>query len=110
MASEDISDSMIGNLSITQIRIRSIRQGKLVLRCVHVFTHQKWPFSYLLNTASTEVNFWTMSSVKIKIQCQGIIKGKRKVVPVLNEAPRHEDVLGSEGTAPRILDLGTRWR
>jgi hypothetical protein len=30
-------------------------------------------------------------------------KGKSKVVPVLNQAPRHEDVLGSGGIAPRIL-------
>jgi hypothetical protein len=30
--------------------------------------------------------------------------------PVLNWAPRHEDVLGSGSIAPRILDLGTRWR
>jgi hypothetical protein len=29
---------------------------------------------------------------------------------VLNKAPRHEDVLESRGIAPRILDLGTRWR
>jgi hypothetical protein len=36
--------------------------------------------------------------------------GKDKVVPVLNEAPRHEDVLGSGGIAPHILDLGIRWR
>jgi hypothetical protein len=35
---------------------------------------------------------------------------KGKVVPVLNKAPRHEGVLRSEGIAPRILDLGTRWR
>jgi hypothetical protein len=27
-----------------------------------------------------------------------------------NWAPRYEDVLGSEGIAPRILNLGTRWR
>jgi hypothetical protein len=33
-----------------------------------------------------------------------------KVVPVLNQAPRHEGVLESEGIAPRILDLGSRWR
>jgi hypothetical protein len=38
-----------------------------------------------------------------------ITKGKGKVVPVLNYA-RHEDVLVSGGIAPRILDLGTRWR
>jgi hypothetical protein len=36
-------------------------------------------------------------------------EGKCKVVPVLNQAPRHEDVLGSGGTAPRILNLGSRW-
>jgi hypothetical protein len=35
-------------------------------------------------------------------------EGKFKAVPVLNEAPRHENVLGSGGIAPRILDLGTR--
>jgi hypothetical protein len=29
---------------------------------------------------------------------------------MLDKAPRHEDVLGSGGKAPRILDLGTRWR
>jgi hypothetical protein len=34
----------------------------------------------------------------------------QKVVPVLNQASRHEDVLGSGGIAPRILDIGTRWR
>jgi hypothetical protein len=27
-----------------------------------------------------------------------------------NRAPRHEGVLGSGGIAPRIIDLGTRWR
>jgi hypothetical protein len=38
-------------------------------------------------------------------------KGK-VVIPVLfyNLAPRNEGVLGSGGIAPRILDLGTRWR
>jgi hypothetical protein len=35
---------------------------------------------------------------------------KGKFVPVLNEAPRHEDVLGSGGIAPHIFDLGTTWR
>jgi hypothetical protein len=38
--------------------------------------------------------------------------GKGKVIPVLfiNSASRHEGVLGSECIAPRILDLGTRWK
>jgi hypothetical protein len=34
--------------------------------------------------------------------------GNGKHVPVL-KVPRHADVLGSGGIAPRILDLGTRW-
>jgi hypothetical protein len=32
-----------------------------------------------------------------------LMEGKGKVVPALNLAPRHEDVLGSGGIAPRIL-------
>jgi hypothetical protein len=36
--------------------------------------------------------------------------GKGKVVPVLNKAPRQDDVLGSGDIAPPILDLGNRWR
>jgi hypothetical protein len=38
------------------------------------------------------------------------VKVKGEVVPVLNQAPRHEDVLGSEGIDPHILELGTKWR
>jgi hypothetical protein len=34
-------------------------------------------------------------------------KGNCKVVPVLNEGPRHEDVWRSGDIAPRILNLGT---
>jgi hypothetical protein len=34
-------------------------------------------------------------------------KGKDKVVPVLNKAPRHENVLGEWRYS--ILDLITRW-
>jgi len=30
-----------------------------------------------------------------------------KVVPVLNQVPRNEDVLGSGGTNPRNCNLGT---
>jgi hypothetical protein len=32
-----------------------------------------------------------------------------KVVSVLNQLPRHEDVWGSRGSALCILDLGTKW-
>jgi hypothetical protein len=35
---------------------------------------------------------------------------KVKFVPVLNEAPRREDVMWRRDIAPRILDVGTRWR
>jgi hypothetical protein len=36
--------------------------------------------------------------------------GKGKVSSVLNQEPRHENVSGSGGIAPLILNLGTRWR
>jgi len=39
-----------------------------------------------------------------------IMKGEHKVVPVLNEAPRHEQVWEGGDLTPRILNLGTRWR
>jgi hypothetical protein len=35
-------------------------------------------------------------------------EGKGKVVPALNEVPRHEDVWRSGGIAPQI-NLSTRW-
>jgi hypothetical protein len=42
------------------------------------------------------------------ITCIG--KGKGKVALCFNWAPHHGGVLGVGGIAPRILDLGTRWR
>jgi hypothetical protein len=33
-----------------------------------------------------------------------------KTYPVLNKAPRHEDVWGNGGIAPLLLDLRSRWR
>jgi hypothetical protein len=33
-----------------------------------------------------------------------------KTFPVLNQEPRHEDVLGGVGMTPRILNLGARWK
>jgi hypothetical protein len=41
---------------------------------------------------------------------KGLVKVKVKLSLCLTWAPRHEGVLGSGGIAPRILDLGTRWR
>jgi hypothetical protein len=37
-----------------------------------------------------------------------MVKVKGKVVPVLNKVPFHEDIWGSGGIAPCILNLGTR--
>jgi len=37
-------------------------------------------------------------------------KDEGKIVPLLNQVPRHEHVLGNGGIAPRVLDRGTRWR
>jgi hypothetical protein len=37
-------------------------------------------------------------------------KFKGKNVPVLNNTPCHEDVLGSGDISPRVLDVGTKWR
>jgi len=36
-----------------------------------------------------------------------LIPGKFKVVPVLSQAPRHEDICGNGGIAPRVLNLDT---
>jgi len=40
----------------------------------------------------------------VKLVFKAMCTGKVKVAPVLNY------VLGSGGRAPRIIDLGTRWR
>jgi hypothetical protein len=36
-------------------------------------------------------------------------KSEGEAVPVLNLAPRYEDVGGRGGTSPRSLHLGTKW-
>jgi hypothetical protein len=33
-----------------------------------------------------------------------------KDVPLLNQEPHHEDVLGNGGVAPRIFSLSAKWR
>jgi hypothetical protein len=53
---------------------------------------------------------WRVFTLRMKetvCRCGGY---KGKVVPMLKELPCHEDVWGSGGIAPRILNLGTRWR
>jgi hypothetical protein len=37
-------------------------------------------------------------------------RGKGKLFTALNLAPHREDVRSSRGTAPRILNLSTKWR
>jgi len=39
-----------------------------------------------------------------------LVKGKGKVILLLNKLPRHEDVWWSGGIATRIRNYGTRWR
>jgi hypothetical protein len=50
---------------------------------------------------STESVLWVTCWQCVTFQVKG---------PVLNEAQSHENVLGSGGIAPRILNIGTRWR
>jgi hypothetical protein len=38
------------------------------------------------------------------------ILASEKVIPVLNEAPRHEDVCANGGIVARMLNIGNRWR
>jgi hypothetical protein len=49
--------------------------------------------------ASYEVGYIGPTSIRINLK----VKGKDKVVPVFNETPHHEGVLGSGGIAPLIL-------
>jgi hypothetical protein len=35
---------------------------------------------------------------------------EKQVIPVLKQAPRYKDVLGSGCIAESILNIGTRWR
>jgi hypothetical protein len=44
--------------------------------------------------------------LKVKVKCKDI----HPICLMLNYEPRHEDVLGNECMAPRIPNLGIRWR
>jgi len=54
-------------------------------------------FTYIFNVPPHEV-----------IKCKVTSKGKD--VPVLDQVPRYEEVWGSGGISPRILNFVTRWR
>jgi hypothetical protein len=58
-------------------------------------------FSILCILRDTNIKVYSGLQVMLNV------KGE---VSVLNQAPRHEDVLGSEGVAPRILNLGAVWK
>jgi hypothetical protein len=74
------------------------------------------------NNKKKKKNWLSMLSHPLKVQklCQMVghtrngwnptIKFKARLSLCFNWAPRHDGVLGSGGIAPRILDLGTRWR
>jgi hypothetical protein len=58
-------------------------------------THEIFVYNHLMDPA-----------VKGRISKGMLSKnGKSKVVPVLNKALHHEDIRGSRGIAPRILNL-----
>jgi hypothetical protein len=63
---------------------------------------------------SKEAVLWSVLGHSLDINSLELIKrkGKVKVVPVLFLTEHHamEVCLGSGGIAPRILDLGARWR
>jgi hypothetical protein len=55
----------------------------------------------------------TLLLILVSYDVHVLIDNKVKKVKLslcFNWAPCHEDVLRSEGIAPRIIDLGTRWR
>jgi len=49
------------------------------------------------------------ASVLLKKKSSHEQHSNRKFIPVLNQAPCHEDSWGSSGTAPHILNTCTRW-
>jgi len=51
----------------------------------------------------------TMRSFKV-LSGKYKVKGEGKFVPMLNRAPRHEDILGIGNIAPHILNFGARCR
>jgi hypothetical protein len=61
--------------------------------------------TFINREASDQGRFCTMELASIH---QLVIKVKVRLSPVLNEIPRHENVLRSVGIDPCILDLGTR--
>jgi hypothetical protein len=64
------------------------------------------------NTAAWRCNISTMKTLHLFIIQRFGFRDESnicffQVVPVLNKVPRHEDVRGSGGIAPRNLNLGT---
>jgi hypothetical protein len=69
-------------------------------------------YSRTMLPSSSQRSRYSLSISEIHTAARSVIlklKGKVKVIPVLNQTPRHE-VLGSGGTAPCIFNLCIRWR
>jgi hypothetical protein len=60
--------------------------------------------------AMDEIQIKHVKTVKVRMSLYLTKYHAIKTYPVLNYEPRHEDVRRSGGIAPRILNLGTRWR
>jgi hypothetical protein len=68
----------------------------------HIMTSRSYHWSKLYIALSLTLPFCVLRSMSVKMSV--------KLSLCFNWAPGHEGVLGSRGIAPRILDLGTRWR
>jgi len=66
-------------------------------------------YTHFIQNSALMACIWTKNK-QCHCNWQKQIKGKGKVVPVLNYAQCHEDVWGNGGIVPCILELGTMWR
>jgi hypothetical protein len=85
-------------LAESKVIPRFIQSLRRTVALVDFDVHWNRPAKWGLLRVAVQVLYW---KAKVKV---------KKVVPVLNEAPRHEDLWGSWSIAPHILTLGTRWR
>jgi hypothetical protein len=64
--------------------------------------------SALLSTGTALPYLFRNCEVNVKLSLGLTNDQAMQMCPVLNQAPRHEDVLVNGGIGPRILNLGTR--
>jgi hypothetical protein len=106
---DDVHLSMVGPplmtaafLSYEQKTHSSIVRLSNTLGVLRMCTHRgaaafRWLYWATPYHTQPELYYWTIY-IKVNLSL------------CFSWAPRHEDVLGSRGIAPRILGLGTRWR